>query len=144
MSIQYNNVLRKVYKEEHIIENLSALLNTDIRTDWIGRLYTVINPYIKDGKYDPESQIFELGNDQPLDVVVERYIMTVLNISKNYIKASNLFDILTYEIRPLDDKANFLFMMYPIPYINLKKYTKRLLWLLLIIAVVGISLIFIL
>jgi hypothetical protein len=45
-------------------------------------------------------------------------------IAQRFIKTNNLFDLLTYEIKQIDE-YNYLFIMQPIVNLDLKKYTKR-------------------
>ncbi len=140
ISLRYKKILSSIYKEEHLLENLSKILGYPLKIDWIGRIYTVINPYIKDGKYDPESVVYELGQDNPTGIMVEHYIMERLNIASRFIRANNLFDLLTYKIEKLDDSGNYLFTMFPIPYLDLKTYTKRFLivYIPLILVIIGL------
>ena len=126
LNIKYTRILKRIYKDEQIPENLSKLFNTNFKIDWIGRMYTVINPNLIDGIYDASSQIFEydergLSND----AYIERFIMQKLNIASNYIKANNLFDLLTYEIKKLDDYDNYLFIIKPITLDDFVKNSKR-------------------
>ena len=126
LNIKYTRILKRIYKDEQIPENLSKLFNTNFKIDWIGRMYTVINPNLIDGIYDASSQIFEydergLSND----TYIERIIMQKLNIASNYIKANNLFDLLTYEIKKLDDYDNYLFIIKPITLDDFVKNSKR-------------------
>lgn len=144
MYLKYNRLLNTIYKEENILEGLSKLLGTEIKKDWIGRLYAVINPYIKDGKYDPTALVTEFGNDEPSIIVVEKYIMERLAAAQSFIRTNNLFDILTYKIEKLDDYDNYLFMMYPIPYYDLVKWTKWMIGLVSLLLVVGIILLIVL
>ena len=58
LNIKYTRILKRIYKDEQIPENLSKLFNTNFKIDWIGRMYTVINPNLIDGIYDASSQIF--------------------------------------------------------------------------------------
>lgn len=144
LSIKYNRILKKVYKDENILEGLSQMLGAQLKQDWVGRIYTVINPYITDGEYDPNKQIFELGNDDPSLMVVEKFIMERLAIANNFIKANNLFDLLTYKIEKIDDYHNYLFMMYPIPYVDLFKWSKWFALLLGVIAIIAVIILIIL
>ena len=60
---KYKKILKKVYKHENLLENLSQLYGTEFRMDWIGRIYTVINPNIVNGQYDVNNQIFEYNEN---------------------------------------------------------------------------------
>lgn len=112
---KYSRLLRKIYQEEDLLPHLSELFGATFRIDWIGRVYAVLNPNIRDGKWDPESQVFEMTDDGlNNDAYVEKWIMDRLNVAKGFIRVNNLFDLLSYEIRPLDDYGNYLFIFKPI------------------------------
>ena len=141
LNIKYTRILKRIYKDEQIPENLSKLFNTNFKIDWIGRMYTVINPNLIDGIYDASSQIFEydergLSND----AYIERFIMQKLNIASNYIKANNLFDLLTYEIKKLDEYDNYLFIIKPITLDDFVKNSKRFGILLTSLLIAGLIL----
>lgn len=123
--IKYYKILQKVYEEENIIENLSKTFNIEFKQDWIGRIYCIFNPNLVDGKFDPNHQIYSY-NDKGLstDDFVEQYIMTQLNIIQRYIRANNLFELLDYNLIKLDDYDNYLFVIKPIPFEDLKKWAK--------------------
>lgn len=125
--IKYTLILSKIIKEENLLENLSKLLGTTLKKDWIGRIYTVINPNITNGVYDQTTQVFEYGEGGlNNESYIERWIMQRLNIASEFIKINNLFDILTYNIKKLDNYDNYLFVLYPISLVNFKKYLKLL------------------
>lgn len=123
--IKYYKILNKVYNNEHIIDNLSRTFKTEFKKDWIGRLYCIFNPNLIDGKFDPNHQIYSY-NDKGLntDDFVEQYIMTQLNIIDRYIRVNNLFELLSYDLKQLDSYNNYLFIIKPIPFDDLKKWTK--------------------
>ena len=125
MNIKYCKILNNVYKNENLLDNLSALFRVQFRKDWIGRVYAVFNPYIQDGIFNPNNQIFEY-TEQGLvnDAYVEAYILNQLKIAKQFIRANNLFDLLTYRLKKLDDNDNYLFIMEPITWSDCKRYTK--------------------
>lgn len=125
MNIKYCKILNNVYKNENLLDNLSALFRVQFRKDWIGRVYAVFNPHIQDGIFNPNNQIFEY-TEQGLvnDAYVEAYILNQLKIAKQFIRANNLFDLLTYRLKKLDDNDNYLFIMEPITWSDCKRYTK--------------------
>lgn len=139
---KYNKILKKVYKNENFIENLSQLFKVQFRVDWVGRIYAVINPNIEDGKYDPNTQVFEYGsNGLNNDAYVERQIMQKLLIAEQFIRTNNLFDMLSYDIRKLDDNGNFLFIIQPITLEECLNNTKKfsiLVGVLTLISTVGL------
>ena len=126
MHRKYSKILKKIYKDENIIENLSALFGVRFKIDKIGRIYAVINPNIAGDKYSATTQIFEY-NENGLDntTYVEKWIMERMNIASRFIRANNLFDLLTYKIERIDEYDNFLFVMQPITLHEAIKNIKR-------------------
>lgn len=140
MYIRYNRVLNDVYKKENILEGLSSTLGTELKQDWIGRLYAVVNPYIVDGKYDPSKIITEIGKDIPTNMVLEKYVMERFNIASQFIQANNLFDLMTYKMTRLDEYENYLLVLHPLPYSDLVIWGKRLLIELVVLMIILIGL----
>jgi hypothetical protein len=139
LHLRYRKILNRVYKDENILENLSELFGTEFRIDWLDRIYTVINPNIKNGEYDQSNQFFEYNEQGLINTeYIERYIMEKLNVAQMYIQASNLFDLLTYSIDKLDEYDNYLFVIKPITLDDCLKYSKRFALLLLVLAIVGV------
>jgi hypothetical protein len=125
LNIRYTKLLNKIYKDEKLVERFSQLFGTEFRIDWVGRMYTVINPNIINEQFDVNTQIFEYGeNGFSNDPYVEKWIMTKFNIVKDFIMANNLFDLLTYELKKLDEYDNYLFIIKPITFDDCKKWTK--------------------
>lgn len=144
MNIKYTRILKKVYNEENILNNLSELFQSRFRIDWIGRLYTVINPNVIGDEYSQNTQIYEYGEDGLNNYAyVERWIMTKLNIASNFIRANNLFDLLTYEIKKIDEYDNYLLIIQPITLQDCLKYTKHFCILISILVLIGITLLII-
>ena len=125
LNIKYTKLLRKVYKDEDLINKFSQLFGTEFRIDWVGRIYTVLNPNIIQDQLDVNTQIFEYDEvgltNKPY---IEKWIMTRFNLIKDFIMANNLFDLLTYEIIKLDDYDNYLFVIKPITFDECKKWVK--------------------
>jgi hypothetical protein len=145
LHLQYTKILNKVYKDENLLYNLSQLFGTTFKKDWIGRTYTVINPNIVNGKYDEDSQIYEYGS-RGLDnsAYIEKVIMEKLIATQQFITANNLFDLLTYDIRKIDDHGNYLFIIQPITLEDVLKSLKHfsILILVLVIIIICANLIF--
>jgi hypothetical protein len=145
LNIKYTKLLRKVYKDENILGNLSTLFKSNFKIDWIGRVYTVINPNLNnDGEFDINTQIFEYDeNGLNNKAHVERWIMQRLNIAANFIQTNNLFDLLTYDIKRLDEYDNYLLIIEPITLNDCLKYTKYFGILLALLLVIGLTLLII-
>lgn len=137
LNIKYTKILNNVYKNENIIQNLSKLFGTNFKQDWIGRLYTVINPNIIGDDFDINTIIYEY-NENGLDnrEFVQRWIMMKLNVAQSFIQTNNLFDLLTYDIKKLDEYDNYLFIIEPITLNDCLKYSKYFTILLTILILI--------
>lgn len=118
-------MLREIYSNEDLLNKFSQLFGTEFRIDWVGRVYAVFNPNIMNDKLDVNSQIFEYGeNGLTNEPYIEKWIMTRLNLVKDFVMANNLFDMLTYEIKQIDEYDNYLFIIKPITFDECVKWTK--------------------
>lgn len=144
LHIKYTSLLKKIYKEENLVNNFSELFGSEFKMDWIGRLYTVLNPHVSSEKYDYNTHIYEY-NENGLDhsVYMEKWIMDKLNVASTFITNNNLFEILTYDIKRLDNYDNYLFVMKPITSEDCKTWTNRFLMLLCALVIVGVTLLII-
>ncbi len=110
---RYQKILDDAYEQDKLIEKLSSLFGVQFRRDWVGRLYAVVNPAVKDGKFD-NGQIFEYtqgGYDTTEHA--QQWIMGRMALMENYLQTNNLFDALTFDIKRLDDNGNYLFILSP-------------------------------
>lgn len=125
---KYQKILHRAYEEEELIRKMSYMLGSQLSVDWIGRLYTVINPNIRDGKYNPE-QIYEINVDGDANnsEYVLRWIMQKLDMVRGFITNNNLFDMLTYKFEPLGND-NYLLIIQPITLQPLLRNAKRALY----------------
>ena len=143
LNIKYTRLLRKIYKDEELLNRFSQLFGTEFRIDWVGRIYTVINPNIVKDELDVNTQIFEYGENGLTNApYVEKWIMTKLNIAKDFIMANNLFDLLTYDLTRLDEYDNYLFVIKPITFDDCVKWTKIFACVYSILIIIGIILLF--
>ena len=110
LHFKYNRILKRVYKDENILANMGNLFNSKIHVDWVGRIYTVINPNL-----DKDKQIYEILDDG-IDnkEFIQHWVMERFIAMDHFIKANNLFDLLVYDIKQLDDYGNFLLVLEPI------------------------------
>lgn len=145
LHIKYNKLLKNIYNEENLINRFSQLFGTEFRIDWVGRLYTVINPNLIDNQLDTNTQIFEYTeNGLSNNSYIEHWIMTKLNIAQQFIMANNLFDLLTYDIKLLDNYDNYLFVIKPITFDECFKWTKIFFIALSILLIIGLLLLILL
>ena len=125
LNIKYTRLLTKIYKDENLLSKFSQLFGTEFRIDWVGRIYTVINPNIIQEQFDTNTQIFEYDeNGFTNKPYIEKWIMTKFNIVKDFIMVNNLFDLLTYELKKIDEYDNYLFVIKPITFDDCIKWTK--------------------
>lgn len=144
MYIQYYKALRTAYKDENLVKRLGETLDINFKVDWIGRIYGIFNPNLKNGKFDVNNPIYSY-NERGLDTedFVKVYIMTKLNAIQTFVDTNTLFELVGYEIRRLDNYDNFLFIIKPLPYDNLVKWTKLLpIPLTIIVAAIVVLIIF--
>ena len=102
-NILYGDEFKKLLKE---------YINIDIRKDWIGRLYGVINPNIdKDGKLDVNNTIIEIdGYNTNSNVYVKNWLYKQMYTVGTLFKLKNLYSYITMDIEhvgPLD-QDNYL------------------------------------
>ena len=125
LNIKYTRLLKKIYDDEQLLRKFSELFGTEFRIDWVGRMYAIFNPNIVNDMLDVNSQIFEYDeNGLTNKPYIEKWIMTKLILVKDFIMANNLFDLLTYEIKKIDDYDNYLFVIKPITFDDCIKWTK--------------------
>ena len=125
LNIKYTRLLKQIYEDEQLLYKFSELFGTEFRIDWVGRMYAVFNPNIINNELDVNSQIFEYDeNGLTNKPYIEKWIMTKLIIIKDFIMANNLFDLLTYEIKRIDDYDNYLFIIKPITFDDCMKWSK--------------------
>lgn len=145
LNIKYTKLIRNVYDDERLLIKFSQLFGSEFRIDWVGRVYAVLNPNIVDEKMDYNTQIFEYGeNGLTNEPYVEKWIMTKFNLIRDFVMANNLFDLLTYELKKIDEYDNYLFVIKPITYDDCMKWTKWFSIVYGVLAVIGVILLIVL
>ena len=131
--LKYQRIIKEAYEREQLIAKISLLLGVQFKLDWINRLYAVVNPNIKDGKYNPE-QIYEFDFDgNPYNNEwVTKWVMERMGILRNFLQSANLFDVLEYKIKDLGN-LNYLIIFQPITLTFLLKSIRPAIIELLII-----------
>ena len=129
--VKTKRIIKEVIKEDDLLNNLSSLFSKgdyriNFKQDWIGRIYTVVNPVVQ----DPQSRIFEFGEEGVnIKSFVHKWVMDHMIAADTFIKNHELFDILIYNIEQLDDDYNFLFTLTPIAWYDFWKSLKRFFWI---------------
>ena len=132
-------MINEAYEREQLIAKISTLMGVQFKRDNIGRVYAVINPNIKDGKYDP-SQVFEFRAEGGIDTTewVNKWLMERFTILNNFVTTENLFDVLQYEIKELGN-STYLVIIQPITLPPLLRSLKYLLFELLGLTVTAVT-----
>lgn len=146
LNIRYTRIIKRVFKEEGLLEGLSQIFKTDFKVDWIGRVYAVLNPNLdENGQYSPNTQIFEYGEDGlSNEKMIEQWVMERMVVVSEFISTNNLFELLTYSLKKLDNYDNYLFILEPITLQDCFKWSKRMMWLVGTLIIVGIALLIVL
>lgn len=135
-------------QDEHLLEVLNMETGLNFKLDWIGRAYAVTNPttWKIDDVTGVSTQIFEFTVDGQVSdtAAVEHFIYNKIANINRYIEMHELFELITYKIKRLDDYNNFLIIFQPAPMEKLKKWTKIFVGELLavIAAIITLSIIF--
>ena len=110
--IRYNRILKQVYANENFVENISRQMGVQFSVDRLNRVYAVINPHIQNIKNNDgsSSMIYQYNTDNTMtnDLHIQKWIMEQLNISSMFIRETNMFELMTYELKKLDDDQNYL------------------------------------
>ena len=133
--LKYQRIIKEAYERQQLIAKISLLLGVQFKLDWINRLYAVVNPNIKDGKYNPE-QIYEFdfeGNPYNNEWVT-KWVMERMGVLRNFLQTANLFDVLEYKIKDLGN-LNYLIIFQPITLTFLLKSIRPAVIELLIIII---------
>lgn len=129
--IRYNYYIRQSIKAENLLDKLKVLFGgRKFKTDWICRIYTVVNPNVDNITNDGNTLVFDDGKP-----IIEKWLMDNLNIMANFITTNNLFDILTYKIDKIDSDDNYLIIFQNIFLDSAKRELK---WILSILGIIGI------
>lgn len=125
--------------ENHgLLDKLSATFDLKFKKDKIGRIYSVINPIIKNINNNGNTLIFTSTTED----AISQFLLRNLNMLTKFVGDNYLFDVLTYKIDKIDDDDNYLIVLESIYLKPTIKIFKTILYILLSLILV-ISLIFI-
>ena len=121
-------------------------LKTDIRKDWAGRLYGIVNPNITNGKYDFNNVIIEIdGDNTNNNEYVKHWVYKQMQLIAQLFKIEKLYDyidIVFEHVGPVN-QDNYLVIFdivsRKIRSESLKKFLKHILMLLILGAVGFVS-----
>ena len=123
-----NRIVKKIDENEGLMYNLSQMYGSEFKRDWVGRWYTVLNPLVQDMRTEDgtDRRIFEFTDNGLSDkTFIDKWCMDRMFAASNFIKNKELLDIMTYSLEKLDDNQNYLFVLKPVLFQDLKKTFKR-------------------
>ena len=90
---------------------LDNYLKTDFQKDWVGRLYGVVNPNIRDGRYDFNNVIIEIdGDNTNNNEYVRTWVYKQMRLVGQLFKIEKLYDYIdiTFEHVGPENMDNYL------------------------------------
>lgn len=96
--------LKKIYKEDDIVEKLSYITNINFKVDWVGRIYGIFNPLIN---IPLNERVFDDNKMLSIDFI-NKYLLERLDITSKFITEQTLFDYLTLENIILDNQNSLI------------------------------------
>jgi hypothetical protein len=92
---KYNRIISHCIKNEKLLENLYNATKINFKADNINRIYGVANINNEDLilEYNVNNETYSI------DMFIEKFIMTRMNILSNFILSNNLFEDLTFRIK---------------------------------------------
>ena len=110
--VKHYKTIKDILYGDEFKKLLKEYINIDIRKDWIGRLYGVINPNIdKNGKLDVNNTIIEIdGYNTNSNIYVKNWLYKQMYTVGSLFKLKNLYSYITMDIEhvgPLD-QDNYL------------------------------------
>lgn len=136
--LTYIRVLSRTYNDEQLVHKLSHIIGAQFHVDRAQRLYAVVNPAIRDGRYNQEQALEWSDTGQNNAEYVKKWMMDHLNILEKFILANNLFDMLTFKIEQIDDYGNYLCVLQPITFSPLCHRAKQALVEFCVLVVIAI------
>lgn len=96
--------LKKIYKEDDIVEKLSYITNINFKVDWVGRIYGIFNPLVN---IPLNERVFDDNKMLSIDFV-NKYLLERLDITSKFITEQTLFDYLALENIILDNQNSLI------------------------------------
>lgn len=92
--------IKSVFYTQEFISLLNTYLNTNIKKDWIGRLYGVVNPNIdKNGNFSINNTILEIDDENTnSDEYVKNWLYKQLYTVGSLFKLKNIYSYITLDI----------------------------------------------
>lgn len=126
---------------------IKKYLNINLKKDWLGRLYGIINPDIDiNGNYNINNIIIELDDERTNNNdYVKNYIYKQLQLISDLFKINRLYDYINIEIKHVGpvEYDNYLFVIDIVNRQQFTFYLKKILKQLLIYGIIALSVILI-
>lgn len=90
---------------------IKKYIKVDLREDWIGRLYGVVNPNIVNGKFDISTMVFEVdGDNTNTNNHVKQWVYRQLQLIATLFKIEQLYDYISLEFKHVgpEEMDNYL------------------------------------
>jgi hypothetical protein len=131
----YSSAFHKVIKK---------YLGVNLKEDWIGRLYGVANPNIKDGKWDVSTMIIEIdGDNTNTNEGVRQWAFKQMQLIAQLFKIENMYDYISMEFKHVgpEELDNYLIIFDITSRIDFAKATRKFTYNMFgILAIIGILL----
>lgn len=126
---------------------LKRYLKTDVRKDWLGRLYGVVNPSVNaNGEFDVNSMIIEIdGDNTNNNEYVKHWVYKQMRLISDLFKIEKLYDYINIDFSHVgpENLDNYLIIFdvvsRQITADSFKKWFKHLFVLLVIAVLVFLS-----
>lgn len=141
-----SKLINDTIEQEKLVQKISTILETQFSKTKNGRIYAVLNPYIKNGKYSPE-QVLEIKESGGYDNTqwIKHWTLARLTLINNFINTENLFELLTYNIEDLGE-SNYLFIIEPVTYKQMLKAASKAIYeataLILLSLIISLAILF--
>ena len=120
---------------------LKQYLKSDFKKDWIGRLYSVINPNITNGEYDFNNIIIEIdGDNTNNNEYVRNWVYKQMRLISNLFKIEKLYDYIdiSFEHVGPEEYDNYLIIFDIVSRKIFAKSLKRFIGRVFILAILAI------
>lgn len=139
--IKLNKSVGKIFHSNDFKLLLRKYLNINVKTDWLGRLYGIINPIIDvNGNLNISTMVIEIdGNDTNNSEWVKNWLYKQLNLTSQLFKLEKLYDYISMDIEHVGpiEMDNYLIIFDLVYRLEFAKALKSLLknigiWIVLI------------
>ena len=147
-TIQYSNdktLISDTFYGPAFKKVIDNYLKTNIKKDWAGRLYGIVNPNISDGKYDFNNMIIEIdGDNTNNNEYVKQWVYRQMRLIGSLFKIEKLYDYIDISFTHVgpENMDNYL-VVFDIVSRKAKQNSRRKVFLHLLLLVILIIIAFI-